>query len=223
MDTIFKGDLSSSGGRRNAWVDSLLVDHALIRLVWRNFAAVVPGRLYRSNHPTPGQLATDARRHGIRTLINLRGPCANGSDALSREAASRLGLHFIDFPLRSRKPPTRDTLLRLIALLQTMREPALVHCKSGIDRAGFAAGVFLLCHGAPTAQAIAQLSLRRGHLARSSAGVLRRVFQRYAAEAEGRIPFPDWVRDAYDPAAIQAGQPASRTATWLNDRLLARE
>ncbi len=36
-----------------AWRDSLLVDHAVFRVLWDNLAEVVPGKLYRSNHPTP--------------------------------------------------------------------------------------------------------------------------------------------------------------------------
>ena len=62
MDSIFRGDLSTARGRALAWVDSLLVDHAVFRLVWTNFAAVAPGRLYRSNHPTPAHLAAMTRR-----------------------------------------------------------------------------------------------------------------------------------------------------------------
>ena len=45
MDTIFRGDLASPAGRVRAWLDSLLVDHGLFRLVWSNWGIVVPGRL----------------------------------------------------------------------------------------------------------------------------------------------------------------------------------
>ena len=73
MNSIFNGDLSTAKGRTLAWVDALFVDHAVFRLVWSNFAAVAPGRLYRCNHPTPARLAFLTRRYGLRTLINLRG------------------------------------------------------------------------------------------------------------------------------------------------------
>ncbi len=39
MDTIYKGDLSTKAGRRNAWLDALFVDHAVLRILWTNFAA----------------------------------------------------------------------------------------------------------------------------------------------------------------------------------------
>jgi protein tyrosine/serine phosphatase len=203
MDTIFRGDLTSPAGRARAWLDSLLIDHGLLRLVWSNWGTVVPGRLFRCNHPTPGRLARAARRHGLRSLINLRGATGNGSDALSRERAARLGLEFIDVPISSGQAPTREQVLALAAALRRATAPVLLHCKSGADRAGFAAGVFVLMEGGTTAVAMRHLSLRFGHLRRSRAGVLDAFFLRYAGEAEGRKPFLDWVREDYDAAALE--------------------
>ena len=60
----FIGDLTTPRGRVAAWGDSLFVDHAVFRSVWTNLAEVVPGKLYRSNHPTPGHLAAATRRFG---------------------------------------------------------------------------------------------------------------------------------------------------------------
>ena len=222
MDSIFRGSLATSGGRALAWVDSLLVDHALLRLVWSNAAVVIPGRLARSNHPTPGRLSRAARL-GLRSVINLRGATANGSDALSRRQAARLGLVLLDVPLSSGHPPPRDRLLALIAALQTAPTPALVHCKSGADRAGFAAAVALVLHGAAVAEARRQLTWRHGHLARSRAGVLDAVLLCYQREGEGRQSFPDWVRDGYDPDAIARAFGASGLAGVLHDRVLGRE
>ena len=203
MDTIFRGDLASTGGRARAWVDSLLVDHGLLRLVWTNWATVAPGRLYRCNHPTPGRLARAVRRFGLRSLINLRGATGNGSDALSRERAARLGLQFIDVPFSSGHAPTREQVLALVAALRSAAPPVLLHCKSGADRSGFAAGVFVLMEGGTAAAALRHLSLRFGHLRRSRAGVLDAVFKRYARDAEGKKPFLDWVREDYDAATLR--------------------
>jgi protein tyrosine phosphatase (PTP) superfamily phosphohydrolase (DUF442 family) len=220
---LYRGELATPRGRRSAWVDSLLVDHGLLRTVWTNFGVVIPGRLYRSNHPTPGGLARLVRRHGIRTVINLRGASGNGSDALSREAAARLGVAFVDAPLSSGHAPSRERLLDLIAALRGAAEPVLVHCKSGADRAGFAAGLFCLLHGGSAADALGHLSLRHGHLRRSRAGILDAFFLAYRREAEGVRDFEAWVRDGYDPAALQRDVRTSRVARFVNDRVLARE
>jgi len=68
MNTIFKGDLSTAKGRAVAWIDSLFIDHAVFRLVWDNFAAVVPGKVYRCNHPTPARLRRLAARYGMNAV-----------------------------------------------------------------------------------------------------------------------------------------------------------
>ena len=222
MDSIYRGDLASPAGRARAWIDSLLIDHGLLRLVWSNWGTVAPGRLYRCNHPTPGRLARAARRHGLRSLINLRGATGNGSDALSRERAARLGLQFIDVPISSGQAPTRKQVLALAAALRSAPPPALLHCKSGADRAGFAAALFVLIEGGTTEAALRHLSLRFGHLRRSRAGVLDAFFLRYARDAEGKKPFLVWVREDYDPAMI-AALPAGRLANFIGEKVLGQE
>jgi protein tyrosine/serine phosphatase len=224
---MFRGSLAGPDAGRadrlRAWSDSLLVDHAVFRVLWDNWATVVPGRLYRCNHPTPARLAAAARRYGLRTLVNLRGHRQCGSDALSREAAVRLGLAHVDAPFESRGAPHRDRILRLADILTTMREPALIHCKSGADRAGLGAGLFLMLNGGTTRDALAQLSWRFGHFSRSRTGILDAFFIRYALEAEGRKPFLDWVRDDYDEMALRRDFVAGGLSSFINDRLLVRE
>lgn len=223
MDTIFRGDVTTARGRALAWVDALLIDHAVFRLVWSNFAPVVPGRLYRCNHPPPGRLARLTRRLGLRTLINLRGEAQNGSDALSRDAAARIGLDFIDFSLRSRRAPERDSILRLHEIHHSIRLPALMHCKSGADRAGLAAGLFVLFEGGTAAEALLQLSWRFGHLRRSRTGILDAFFLQYQREGEGRKPFLQWALEDYDAATLSRDFRASGLASFVNDWVLAHE
>ena len=207
---------------RAAWLNSLLVDHAILRAGWRNWGVVERGRLYRSNHPLPWQLREAARRHGIRTVINLRGHRLDcGSDALGRQAAQRLGLVTIDAPLESRGAPHRDRLLRLAGIFADMTEPALLHCKSGADRAGLAAGLWLLVQGRPVEQAIAQLSWRYGHVKQGKTGILDAFFALYARAAPK--PFLDWLREDYDEAALRAGFRSRPWADALVDKVLRRE
>jgi len=220
---VFRGDLATPLGRASAWLDSLFVDHAVFRTTWHNFAVVVPGKLYRCNHPTPGQLARLTRRYGLRTLVNLRGRRQCGSDALSRDAAQRLGLDHIDMAFESRGAPHRERILRFHALYRQMRFPALMHCKSGADRAGLAAGLALLFEGGSATDALRQLSLRFGHFRRSRTGVLDAFFIQYAAAAEGRKAFLDWVREDYDETRLAGSFRAGGLASFINDRVLRRE
>jgi protein tyrosine/serine phosphatase len=220
---LFKDDLAAGWSRPRAWSDSLLVDHAVFRVLWDNFAEVVPGRLYRSNHPTPGRLAALSRRLGLKTLINLRGHRQCGSDALSREAAARLGLIHVDMAFESRGAPHRERILRFADIYSRLQTPALMHCKSGADRAGLASGLAILFEGGSAADALAQLSWRFGHFSRSRTGILDAFFLTYAAEAEGRTGFVDWVRDGYDEGGLRAGFSANGLSSFLNDRVFQRE
>ena len=220
---MFAGDLSSPRGRARAWSDSLLVDHAVFRVLWDNFAEVLPGRLYRSNHPTPARLAAAKRRHGLKTLVNLRGHRRCGSDALSRAAALRLGLVHVDMAFESRGAPHRDRILRFAEIYRTLQTPALMHCKSGADRAGLAAGLAILFEGGTAEQALAQLSWRYGHFSRSRTGILDAFFRLYQTEGEGRLGFLDWVRDEYDEPGLRHGFKAQKLSSFVNDTLVRRE
>ncbi|MBX6376146.1 MAG: tyrosine-protein phosphatase [Acetobacteraceae bacterium] len=212
--------------RRTAWLNSLFVDHALLRIPWRNWGVVEHGRLYRSNHPLPWQLRQAVRRFGLRTVINLRGERANcGSDRLGRWEAAALGLTHVDAPFESRGAPHRDRILRLAEIYRTMEEPALIHCKSGADRTGLAAGIWLLLQGRPVEEAMAQLSLRFGHVRQSKTGVLDLFFERYAAflRERGPKPFLDWLREDYDEEGLRRAHASRAWADRLVDGVLRRE
>jgi len=223
MDSIFNGDLTTKRGRFVAWIDSLFIDHAVFRLLWGNLSTVVPGRAYRCNHPTPWRLRRMTRRLGLRSLINLRGRTQSGSDALSREAAERLGLAFYDMALESRGAPQPDRIMRLHEIYRTMAAPALLHCKSGADRAGLASALIVMFEGGNAAQALRQLSWRFGHIRQARTGILDAFFLRYQHEAEGRLAFLDWVRTEYDPAALKRDFHANGLASFITDRILVRE
>ncbi len=215
--------MSFEGRRRAAWVNSLLVDHAVFRVVWDNFAEVVPGKWYRANHPTPGRIARLARQFGIRTIVNLRGSRLCGSDALSREAAAGLGLDHVYMAFESRGAPHRERILRFHEIWQGATTPVLMHCKSGADRAGLASGLVVMFEGGTAAQALEQLSWRFGHFRRAASGILDAFFLRYQAEAEGRVPFLEWVAHEYDEEALRRDFRASGISSFLNDRVLRRE
>lgn len=51
---MFEGNLSTPTGRSRAWIDSLFVDHAILRQTWTNFRTVIPGR----------SIAATTRHHG---------------------------------------------------------------------------------------------------------------------------------------------------------------
>lgn len=223
MDSIFRGDVNTVRGRALAWVDSLFIDHAILRLPFSNLATVVPGKLYRCNHPTPMRIRRLTRQLGLTTLINLRGVTGSGSYHLSRDAAEKAGLAVYDLSLESRGAPHRDRILRLREIYRAMPGPGLLHCKSGADRAGLAAGLCVLFEGGSAADALRQLSWRFGHIKQARTGILDAFFLRYQREGEGRKPFLDWLDQDYDEVALRRDFHANGLASFINDWVLAHE
>jgi protein tyrosine/serine phosphatase len=212
--------------RAHAWANMLFVDHGVLRAVYLNRHAVGAGA-FRAAQPLPGQIANAAKRLGVRTVISLRGGVIFGSLPLEKEACAHAGVAFETFVLRSRALPTKEELGRLEAMIARVEKPALFHCKSGADRAGFMAALWLiLADGISVAEAKGQLSLRYGHLKAGPTGILDLFFDR-AAEAEANgIPFARWIETAYDRDALTAeyeGSAHSGFGTLLVDKLLRRE
>ena len=217
-------DLTTGAGRRRAVADYLWKDHAYLRLGFSN-AHWISDELVRTNQPWPFQLKAWADR-GIRTVINLRGGFDASFRALEVEACARLGLELVDFVVASRDVPTRAQVLGARELFETVRYPALMHCKSGADRAGVMAVFYKhFRQGQSIRAALAQLSPRFLHVRAGLTGVLDYVFERYLAEGEpAGLTFVQWVESpAYDPAAIKADFKAGWWGAMLTDKLMRRE
>lgn len=123
----------------------------------------------------------------------------------------------------SRGAPHRDRILRFAGLWHEIEFPALMHCKSGADRAGLAAGLAILFDGGTAHDALRQLSWKFGHFNRARTGVLDAFFLRYAEEGEGRIPFLRWVETEYDETQLKRDFVAGGISTFITDELLKRE
>ncbi len=211
--------------RLRALLDLTFVDHGFVRAVYGNRRRVSE-KLWRSAQPGPGHLRW-AKRRGIKTILNLRGrrdTC--GAYQLERDVAAQLGLTLINFPCRSRGMPEKSTLREAARLFGEIDYPVLMHCKSGADRAGFFAALYLHLHeGKPIREAMRQLSLRYGHVKAAKTGMLDKFLEQYAADTDGDDPakFLPWVEDVYDPIAMAADFTESRAGSFLVDRILARE
>jgi uncharacterized protein (TIGR01244 family) len=215
--------IEGAGRRIGAWASLLFADHGVLRPVYWNFARVTD-RLWRGPQPNPVHIGRLARR-GLKTIVNLRGATEYGSYALAREAAARHGLAFENQVLWSRSAPRREDIHAMKALFDRIAYPALVHCKSGADRAGLASALYLILkEGRPVEEAVRQLSLRYGHVRAGKTGVLDAFFTAYlAASREAPIDFLTWVDTKYDREAVEASFRATRFGDLVVDRVLRRE
>jgi len=131
-------DLSKPLGRLKAYLNMQLEDHGFIRSIYNNFYAL-PGGMYRCSQPSPAQIRKYHRLYGIKTIVNLRGENPYGGYALEVATCRELGIELIDFNLYSRDMPSVEEVLGARDLFKRIAYPALMHCKSGADRAGLGA------------------------------------------------------------------------------------
>jgi protein tyrosine/serine phosphatase len=215
--------LGNGWDRFRAWMSMIFVDHGIFRLFYLNQHSV-DGQLYRAAQPWPHQIARFSGLGG-KSLVYLRGGREHGSWPLEKEAAEQNGLVLTEFLARSREAPSRDMLLSSPAFFDNLAYPALIHCKSGADRAGFVAALYVLVHlRRPASEALEQLNAKYGHFHWSRTGILDLFFERYrdTGEAKG-IPFLEWVENHYDPEALQRDFKPGFWSNLLVDTVLHRE
>lgn len=217
-------DLSTRGGRAAAYADYLWKDHAYLRLGFSN-AHWISDELVRTNQPWPHQLAAWKAR-GIKTVINLRGGFDASFHALEKDACARLGLTMVDFTITSREVPSVARVLGAKTLFETIEYPALMHCKSGADRAGIMSVLYMhFRKGRTIREALDQLSLRYLHVKQGKTGVLDYTFERYLEQGEpAGMSFLEWVQSPlYDPAGIKADFRSQMWGRLLTEGVLKRE
>jgi protein tyrosine phosphatase (PTP) superfamily phosphohydrolase (DUF442 family) len=215
--------LDSRWIRFRAYLNMIFVDHAFFRYIYLNLHQFSKDA-WRSAQPVPHHFGQFARL-GIKTIVTARGGMQFGSIALEQEACKTHGLIMKEFVVFSRNLPTREFLLAAPAYFASLQKPVLFHCKSGADRAGFIATLYLIvAEGRPVGEAKKQLSWRFGHFRFAKTGILDAFFDTYEIEGHQRgIPFLDWVRDIYNPDAIRAGFKEHWLHALLSEGILRRE
>jgi hypothetical protein len=177
----------------------------------RNWHTVIPGRAYRSAQLSYDQLVADARRYGVRTVVNLRGTSPDFDWYLGESRATRdADISQEDITLSAYRLPAPDELRRLVDVFDHAEEPLLVHCRQGVDRTGLASALILLLKTQATpAEARKQLGLRYGHVEIGPTWVMLQFFDLYDAwlAKTGRVHSPDtlheWADHAYCPAHLR--------------------
>ena len=188
------------------------LDHGVLRTFWHNFEKVSEG-VYRSNHPDHRRFAAYADM-GIKTILNLRGVAQQPHYLFEVESCEKLGLTLITVAMSARKAPKRGQLIKVMDAFKTMERPFLMHCKSGADRTGLVAALYLMVEdGQTVADARKQLSFRYLHIRRTATGILDHFFDVYAERnAQNPIAIADWIKTEYDAEALTESFAAKQAA-----------
>ena len=174
----------------------LLVDHGLLRLVWRNFA-IVDDNVIRSNHLGNFHL-TNLKENGLRSIINLRGGQQFAQNAFEKEFCKINNVIYYNVPLASTQWPSKQALLKLIDIFENADSKILIHCKSGADRTGLVVGIYSIWkRNVSGKEAKKSLSLRFLHWKHGKKGILGKFFDYYDETNDGTVDLSEWVKVFY--------------------------
>lgn len=217
-------DLSTTKGRKQAIRELIWGDHGFLRLRFSNLHQISE-EMWRSNQPSPSQIKDHAKIRGIKTIVNLRGRSDKGYYLLEKEACEHHGIKLVDFQLFSRELPPKQKIYEAKRLLQSIAYPALMHCKSGSDRAGMMSLLYkLLREEVEFETAAQQLSFKYLHIRYGKTGVLDAFVEAYRRDnAENSVSFLDWIEKSYDPVGIKKEFLREFYSRFNLSEILARE
>ena len=215
---------SNSSSLLNDWAGYWLLDHGFLRTVFSNRYELAGG-LYRVNQPSPGKLRWYRDHLGVRTVVNLRGEAPHMAFfRLEERACKRLGLNLVNARTWSRGLLKPHEIQHLKTVIDSLETPAIAHCKSGADRAGFFAVLWRHWRlGEPIGHAMTELHWRYGHSSRAKTGMLDHFFDTYLRQAKPGQSLIDWVHHDYDMQAVRESFQPRGLSSLLVDKLLNRE
>src|SRR5437868_1776456 len=113
--------------------------------VGNNLHTVVSGQIYRASQMSGRALERTIQRLGIRTVINLRGPCPDMDWYRDEcQATHRQGISQEDLPFSAGHLPPVPEIHQFVEVLDRTEYPILFHCYRGVDRTGLASALALL-------------------------------------------------------------------------------
>ena len=208
-----------------AHAKAFFVDFGFLRkLNNNNFHRISPWA-FRSGQPMPPELKRYVARHGIRTVVGLRGTKgARRYTELVERTCDELGVAFRNLKLASHKPPSPSRLHAARELLEEIEYPALFHCKSGADRAGLFSALYLhWMEGVPLEETRQLRFWPYGHIRNARTGVLDQFIDAYVSYSRQEpIDLTTWIDEVYRPEALNEPAPDG-FRSWLVDRVLKRE
>jgi protein tyrosine/serine phosphatase len=144
---------------------------------------------------------------------------------LQRDACERLGMELITLRMFSRDAPDTGAPRITKRMFDEIAYPALIHCKSGSDRAGIMAVLYRHFRmGEPFSVAREQLSMKYLHSKMGKTGILDAYVDAYIAQGESQgIDLITWSETMFDPKAFRAAYKSGAVGDFIVDHVLHRE
>ena len=199
-----RGNTSGILNKTMSYLDSTFSDHGIFRIFWRSLEQL-PGGMYRSNQPYPYQIKKAVKNYNIKSVINLRGERHCSSYYLEKSQCLSSNLKIYNFPISSRDIPDKNKLLNFEKLLEQVEYPCLMHCKSGADRAGLGAALYLIYKkNYSLIEASQQLNFKHLHLKFTKTGILDHFFSELIKKGvNNKSDLLNWVSNNYDKDSLK--------------------
>lgn len=167
-----------------------------------NFHWVKRNELGRSAQAYAGMLGPFLRRHGIRSVINLRGrnPKHRWWRYESR-ICRQLAVQRYELKFNSRALPSRELLIEMLRAFDGSEKPALIKCSGGQDRTSFAAALYVVQTDGWGSIANALNQFARWpylHFPKKQQHWLR-MFLTYAFRQANGLTLAEWIESKYIP------------------------
>jgi protein tyrosine/serine phosphatase len=174
-------NIDSFWGYLYAQAYATIVEHNFTNAIRRNFHKISEDA-FRSSQPTTYQLRKIIKKHGIKTVLNLRGYERNSPlRALEERVCEEAGVKLVYIEAYSRKIPEVKTLEEFKRVFESIEYPVLIHCKSGADRAGLGSTLFLhYRHGVPLEHANQLKLWPYGHIKHARTGLIDLFVELYS-------------------------------------------
>ena len=100
-----------------------------------------------------------------------------------------------------------------------------MHCKSGADRAGLMAALYLILQkNIPVDEAKKQLSFKYLHIKYAKTGILDKFYESYIYDTKNTSKkFLDWVETEYNPVVLKDNFKPKKISEIINTIILRRE
>lgn len=219
-------NLKTPWGRAWAWLYAMLQEHNFTNLIRFNFHRISEDA-YRSSQPTMWQLRRMVKKHGIKTILNLKGSNPGSAYwAFEREQCEKLGVKLVDVDIKSRETPWVENLHQAKAVFDSVEYPIWMHCKAGADRAGIYATFYQYFHQRRPIEQTDQLKFWPfGHFRYSEAGKIDNYLEHYKAyhKDHPEVGLLEWAENVADRDGIDREYEARGWSSLISDRLLRRE
>lgn len=221
-------NIKSFWGRVCAQFWAMVIEHNITNVVRQNFHKI-DENMYRSSQPTTYQLRNRIKKYGLKTIINIRGyPKNSPLRALEEDVCKEMGVKLVYVEAFSRKIPEMKTLLAFKKAFDEIEYPAMMHCKSGADRAGLGSVLYSHWKMNKSVEESAKTQLKLfpfGHIKHARTGLIDYYFNDYLAKTGGKRDLLEWTAAEMEDKREQLERDFKPIAFWgiIVEKILRRE